>query len=275
MIQTFFAKHESSLSAYLAAHQWPVSAQEVLGRILVQGLDSIQSPGILVDIPHFLVDAQRGLLCLDAAFQDEAAGAEPPTSFAVEAERTIEPFHVLSLPLHDFPCFPQQTLSQSMLKLLSPWLPDGVRLVRNLDVTDIFSLAWGNGFATLDLDPHQLQKLIHADKATWKRFLDVTSIKLRAEIQDLEPKVPMQSLPLFTSIGRVPSKALPLPHVSGLARSLHMFPSRVPHCRFTMTFYSYGPRLCFILSGYDGKAEQHAMIQLLLRMGWVMDATGE
>lgn len=273
VIQNFFVSQEQSLSAYLKAQGWQLSIEDLWAGILVEPLDESIGPGLLIDIPHFLVDAQRGLLCLDHAFREGAGPMEPSISFA--STRSREAFCVLSKDLSAHPLSTQQTLTQSILNELAPLLPDGIRLVQNLDRADSFETGWGNGFATLDLDQQQLSKLAQTDKAIWKRYLLRTSGRLLAEIKMHETPLPAFDRPLLTSVGRIPGPALPLPSLSKAVQALYMFPCRVPQSRFTMTLYSYGPRLFFIVSGNDEMADQRMISQTLLGRGWVLETKGE
>ena len=265
-IQNYFANLQSELTHYASEHAWPVDGAEILQDLQVLDYSHPTESAILVNIPHCLVDAQRGLAAINAALSESSAAeakelpkkAYTPDRFWVFRKDSVD---VSSS---------DQTLTQRLLLTLPSLLTAGLRMVKHLNLPENMQGRFGNQFVTLDLEAQQLAKLLSAPKNIWKRFLETAGQKIYLQTLQSPDPGPLANRPLVTSVGALPGPSGALPHLTAAATDLYMFPSAVPYASITVTVYSFHHRLYCILSGTEQLALVNELSQALLLQGFAL-----
>lgn len=245
------------LQDYLRQQAWNVTLDQVLDA--VQTHSYAGGRGLVFDIPHFLVDAQRGILAVESSLDSMKTQAVPHPELTQDQH---EDFFVFTQPLERLKWASTSTFSQHFIQTILPSLEAGLRLVKKNDEAIPFRDGFGNNFVTLDVDWNKLHKLAASPKQVWKRFLDISSQKLQVEVP---PGSTAPILPLLTSVGAIPHPSLPLPQMSEWMQELYMFPTAVPFTALTITLYSLNGLVYCILSGvrdaYLFENIRHSLLQ--------------
>ncbi|WP_141731630.1 hypothetical protein [Oligoflexus tunisiensis] len=259
-------QHRDALQTYIRHQGWNCSVDDMIHSIRVHSYD--EGKALCVDLPHYLVDAQRGLLQVEASLSlpNSHETSPPPLPDAWH-----EDFHVFTRPLSALDLPPSCTFLQHFLRHLRLEPGQALRLAKTIDDSIPYELGFGNNFVTLDLSERQLQKLQALPKQIWKRYLDVATRKALGE-----PSAPedMPRLPVVTSVGRLPHLAMPLPQLCELAQDLYMFPTAVPFSSLTITLYTLGSLVYCILSGVQDKALGDRLSLALLDQGYTVKHQG-